>query len=147
MSTRAREVIGNVAERGWENYRSICEQLLATSHQLWTQAESLITAVADACQDDCMELLVEGNRLLAACDRLVESEEEILVLNDLSVQSYVSAHEQRDLVWQKYFRDKSWILIYCLLILELTNTSLNLPSLILSVSTSNLLVAASLHPP
>ena len=107
MSTRAREVIGNVAERGWENYRSICEQLLATSRQLWTQAESLITAVADACQDDCMELLVEGNRLLAACDRLVEYEEEILVLNDLSVQSYVSAHEQRDLVWQKYFRDKS----------------------------------------
>jgi hypothetical protein len=107
MSTRAREVIGNVAERGWENYRSICEQLLATSHQLWTQAESLITAVADACQDDCMELLVEGNRLLAACDRLVESEEEILVLNNLSIQSYVSAHEQRDLVWQKYFRDKS----------------------------------------
>jgi len=99
-------VIGNVAERGWEDYRSICEQSLATSRQLWTQAESLIT-VADACQDDSVELLVEGNRLLAACDRLVESEEEILELNDLSAQTYISAHEQCDLVWQKYFHDKS----------------------------------------
>jgi hypothetical protein len=107
MSNRAREVIGNAAERGWEDYRSICEQSLATSRQLWTQAESLITAVADTCQDDCVELLVEGNCLLAACDRLVESEEEILELNDLSAQTYVSAHEQCDLVWQKYFRDKS----------------------------------------
>jgi hypothetical protein len=38
---------------------------------------------------------------------LVESEIEILALNDLSTQSYVSAHEQCDLVWQKYFCDKS----------------------------------------
>jgi hypothetical protein len=107
MSNQASEVIGNVAERGWEDYRSICEQSLATSRQLWTRAESLIMAVADACQDDHVELLVEGNRLLAACDRLVESEEEILELNDLSTQSYVSAHEQCDLVKQKYFRDES----------------------------------------
>jgi hypothetical protein len=107
MSNRAREVIGNVAERGWEDYRSICEQFLATLHQLWTQVESLITAVADTCQDDCVELLAEGNRLLAACNCLVESKEEILALNNLSAQSYVSAHEQCDLVWQKYFRDKS----------------------------------------
>ena len=100
-------MIGNVAERGWEDYRLICEQLLATSHQLWTQVESLITAVADACQDDCMELLVEGNHLLAACDLLVESEEEILALNNLITQSYVSAHKECDLLWQKYFHDKS----------------------------------------
>ena len=100
-------MIGNVAERGWEDYRSICKQSLATSCQLWTQVESLITAVADACQDDRVELLVEGNRLLAACNHLVESEEEILELNNLRAQSYVSAHEQYDLVWQKYFCDES----------------------------------------
>jgi hypothetical protein len=107
MSNQAREVIGNVAERGWEDYRSICEQSLVASRQLWTQVESLIAAAADACQNDCVELLVEGNHLLAACDCLVESEEEILELNNLSAQTYVSAHEQCDLVWQKYFRNKS----------------------------------------
>jgi hypothetical protein len=64
-------------------------------------------AVADACEDGCMELMVESNCLLAACDCLVESKEEILELNDLSAQTYVSAHEKCDLVWQKYFCDKS----------------------------------------
>jgi hypothetical protein len=107
MSNQAREVIGNVAERGWEDYRSICEQMLATLRQLWTQAKSLIMAVADACEDGCMELMVESNCLLAACDHLVESKEEILELNNLSAQTYVSAHEKCDLVWQKYFHNKS----------------------------------------
>jgi hypothetical protein len=79
---------------GWEDYRSIYEQMLATSQQLWMQAESLLTAVADACKDGRMELMVESNRLLATCDRLVESK-------------YISAHEKCDLVWQKYFHDKS----------------------------------------
>ena len=72
-----------------------------------TGGSTATAAAAGACQDDCVELLVEGNHLLAACDRLVESEEEILELNNLSAQTYVSAHKQCDLVWQKYFHDKS----------------------------------------
>ena len=46
-------------------------------------------------------LLSQCQGLLAVCDRWVSSEEEILELNDLSNETYVLAHEQRDLVWQR----------------------------------------------
>jgi hypothetical protein len=45
--------------------------------------------------------------MLAGCDRLVASEEEILELNDLSAKTYAFAHAHRGLVWQKYICDKS----------------------------------------
>jgi hypothetical protein len=104
MRNRAQEVMRNVAERGWVNYGSICERSLATSRQLWTRAEHFIAAVADtdACQESHGVLLAGGKRLLEACDRLVESEEEILELNNWSAKTYVSAYGKRDLVWQKH---------------------------------------------
>ena len=104
MRNRAQEVMINVAERGWVNYRSICERSLATSRQLWTRAEHFIAAVADtdACQESPGVLLAGGKWLLEACDRLVESEEEILELNNWSAKTYVSAYEKHDLVWQKH---------------------------------------------
>lgn len=46
-------------------------------------------------------LLSQCQGLLAVCDRWASSEEEIPELNDLSAKTYVLAHEQRDLVWQK----------------------------------------------
>jgi hypothetical protein len=48
-------------------------------------------------------LLEESQRLLAACDRLIAAEEEILQLNDLSAETYVSAYEHGILVWQNNF--------------------------------------------
>ena len=98
---RAREVIENIAKRSWEDYRWTCEEHLMSSCRLWTQAEDLLTAAADIGQDDGhVELLADCNRLLSACDRLVDSEEEILQLNDLSAETYVFAHEAKQLVWQ-----------------------------------------------
>jgi hypothetical protein len=79
-------------------------------------------AVADACEDGCMELMVESNCLLAACDCLVESKEEILELNDLSAQTYVSAHEK---CGRNTFVISPEFHFIVLLILELVNTSLH----------------------
>jgi len=103
MQNRAKEVIENVASRSWEDYRWRCEEYLASSRRLWTQAEGLITAVADVGEngDHVSKLLADCNRLLSACDRLVDSEEEILQLNDLSAETYVFAHEAKQLVWQR----------------------------------------------
>ena len=66
--------------------------------------ESFIAAVADTdvFQELHGVLLAGGKWLLEACDCLVESEEEILELNDWSAETYVSAYEKHDLVWQKH---------------------------------------------
>jgi hypothetical protein len=99
--TLASEVIEDVAKRSWDDYRWTCEEYLASSRRLWTQVEGLITAAADIGQGDGhAELLADCNRLLSACDRLVDSEEEILQLNDLSAETYVFAHAAKRLVWQ-----------------------------------------------
>ena len=64
--------------------------------------EGLITATADIGQGDGhVELLADCNRLLSACDCLVDSKEEILQLNDLSAKTNVFAHEAKQLVWQR----------------------------------------------
>ena len=107
LSSRAEEVLHAVAESGWEQYRPVCEAELAAARRLWSNSEELLVEVAERNSDVDQSLLRECQELLTACDRWVSSEEEILELNDLSAETYVSAHGQRDLVWQKYFCDKS----------------------------------------
>jgi hypothetical protein len=108
MSSRARAVIREVEKRGWEEYRASCAEPLAAARRLWSQSESLVADVAEHSLDGENSLLQRAcHRMLAACDRLIASEEEILELNDLSAQTYAFAHAHRDLVWQKYFCDKS----------------------------------------
>ena len=108
MSSRAWTVIHEVEKRGWEEYRTSCAETLAAARRLWSQSESLVVDVAEHNLDGENSLLQRAcHRMLAGCDRLVASEEEILELNDLSAKTYVFAHAHRGLVWQKYFCDKS----------------------------------------
>jgi hypothetical protein len=107
LASRAEEVLREVAKSGWEQYRLICEAELTAARRLWSNSEEILVEVAER-GNDVYKLLLEGcQELLAACDRWIAAEEEILELNDLSAETYVLAREQRDLVWQKYFRVKS----------------------------------------
>jgi hypothetical protein len=103
LTSRATESLREIARDGWERYRPVCERKLAAARQYWTQTEGLIADVAAIDVDVNESLLGECRELLAVCDRWVASEEEILELNDLGAQTYILAHEQRDLVWQKDF--------------------------------------------
>jgi hypothetical protein len=107
LNSRACTVMREVAENGWETLRTRCVEALVAARQLWSQAENLVIEAAEVDVDGDGLTLSECQRLLAACDRLVASEEEILDLNDLSAETYVIGHTQRDLVWQKFFCDKS----------------------------------------
>jgi hypothetical protein len=103
LTSRATESLQKIARDGWEQYRPVCEQKLAAACQYWTQTEGLIADVAAIDVDVDKSLLGKCRELLAVCDQWVASEEEILELNDLGAQTYVLAHEQHDLVWQKDF--------------------------------------------
>ena len=107
LASRAEEVLHEVAKSGWEQYRPVCEAELMAARQLWSNSEELLVEVAERGNDIDRSLLGGCQELLAACDCWIAAEEEILDLNDLSAETYVLAGEQRDLVWQKYFRDKS----------------------------------------
>ena len=100
MSSRATEVLEKVAEIGWNDYRSCCERKVEDECQLWRQSESLLIAAAEIDEAGEKELLGGCQRLLAACDHLIESEEEILHLMDMGCEYYVFAHQNQELVWQ-----------------------------------------------
>jgi len=99
-SSRATEVLEKVAEIGWNNYRSCCEGKVENARQLWRQSESLLIAAAEIDEAGEKMLLGECKRLLAACDHLVEAEEEILRLMDMGCEYYVFAHQNQELVLQ-----------------------------------------------
>jgi hypothetical protein len=105
MSSRAHDVIHalTVAQVGWEEFRTSCEDALDDARQLWTKSESLVIQAAaveaDVDGGDTV-LLMECQKLLEACDRRIAVEEEILELNDLSAEAYVFAHEGGRLLWQ-----------------------------------------------
>jgi len=107
LASRAEEVLREVAKSGWEEYRPICKAELTAARRLWSNLEELLVEVAERGNYVDKSLLGGCQELLAACDRWIAAEEEILELNDLSAETYVLAREQRDLVWQKYFRVKS----------------------------------------
>ena len=96
--SRAHTVMCEVAKHGWEEYRASCMRELAAACQLWSQAESLVVQAAEL---DDLTSLEESQEMLALCDCLIASEEEIIKLNDLSAETYVFVHEHRTLVWQK----------------------------------------------
>jgi hypothetical protein len=107
LASRAEEVLREVAKNGWEQYRPVCEAELMAARWLWSNSEELLVEVAERDNDVDKSLLGRCQELLAACDRWIAAEEEILELNNLSAETYVLAREQCDLVWQKYFRVKS----------------------------------------
>ena len=74
---------------------------MAAARQFWFKIEELIVEVAETDVDVDESLLGQCRGLLSVCNRWVSSEEEILELNDMGAQTYVLAHEKRDLVWQK----------------------------------------------
>jgi hypothetical protein len=101
LPSRAAEVLQEITAMEWEQYRPVCEEQLAVARQFWSQTEGLIIEIVNMDAEVDESLLSQCQGLLAVCDRWVSSEEEILELNDLSADTYVLAHEQRDLVWQK----------------------------------------------
>jgi len=101
LTSRAAEVLREIIAMEWEQYRPVCEEQLAAARQFWSQTEGLIVEMVEKNGEGDESLLGQCQGLLAVCDRWVSSEEEILELNDLSAKTYVLAHEQRDLVWQK----------------------------------------------
>jgi len=107
LTSRAAETLRYVARHGWEQYWLICKENLAAACQFWSQTEALIEDIAKIDIGVDKLLLGECRGLLDVCNRWVSAEEEILELNDLSAETYVLTHEQRDFVWHKYFRDES----------------------------------------
>ena len=101
MESRAHTAMREVAKRGWEEYRASCAGELVAARRRWSQAESLVVQAAELDMNDDLTLLEESQRMLAVCDRLIASQEEIIELNDLSAETYVFAHEHGTLVWQK----------------------------------------------
>ena len=94
MSSRARTVAYGVSQKGWDEFRISCEDSLAAARRLWSESKNLVIEAAEVEMDGDLELLADCRRLLAACDCLVASEEEILELNDLSAlsaETYVDA--------------------------------------------------------
>ena len=87
--SRAHTVMCKVAKCGWEKYWASCKRELAAAHQLWSQAKSLVVQAAEL---DDLTLLEESYEMLALCDHLIASEEEIIELNDLSTETNVFAH-------------------------------------------------------
>ena len=110
LASRAEEVLCEVAKSGWEQYRPICEAELTAAWQLWSNSEELLVEVAKRGNNVNKSLLEGCQELLAACNCWIAAEEEILELNNLSAKTYILVHKQRDLVWQKYFHIKSWII-------------------------------------
>jgi hypothetical protein len=109
LTSRATEVLQEIATRDWEEYRAVCEAELAAARQFWSETEKLIVEITEMDVEVDEPLMGQCKGLLAVCDRWVSSEEEILELNNLSAKTYILAHDQRDLVWQKDrdFRDES----------------------------------------
>ena len=107
LTSRAAENLRYVARHGWEQYWLICKENLAAARQFWSQREALIADIAKIDIGVDKLLLGECRGLLDVCDQWVSAEEEILELNDLSAETYVLTHEQRDFVWHKYFCDES----------------------------------------
>lgn len=107
MTSRAAQVLQEVTTMEWEQYRLVCEAQLVVAWQFRSQTEGLIVDIVEMGTEVDKSLLGQCQGLLAICDQWVSSEEEILRLNDLSAESYVLAHEWRDLVWQKNLHDES----------------------------------------
>jgi hypothetical protein len=101
LTSRATEVLQEIATRDWEEYRAVCEAELAAAWQFWSETENLIVGITEMDVEVDESLLGQCKGLLAVCDWWVSSEEEIVELNDLSAKTYILAHNQRDLVWQK----------------------------------------------
>ena len=103
MKNRATEVLRDVTRRGWQEYRSVCEDAAETARHLWRKCEALVTAAVEL---DGMEengLLCRCKRLLEASDLLIASEEEILHLMDTGTGCYSRAHKNGELCWQQHF--------------------------------------------
>ena len=75
---------------------------MAAARQFWFKIEELIVEVAETDVEVDKSLLGQCRGLLSVCDRWVSSEEEILELNYMGAQTYILAHEKRDLHQEKY---------------------------------------------
>jgi hypothetical protein len=88
LASRVEEVLREVAKNRWEEYRPVCEARLMAAQRLWSNSEELLVEVAERGNDIDKSLLGGCQELLAACDRWITVEEEILELNDLSAETY-----------------------------------------------------------
>ena len=101
MDDRATEVLREVNRRGWDNYRSLCEEAVNSTRQIWRESEALVNAAAEVDQTYEKALLCRCKRLLEAGDLLLASEEEILCLSDTGAECYGFAYENGELYWQQ----------------------------------------------
>ena len=102
MKNRATEVLRDVTRRGWQEYRSVCEDAAETARHLWRKCEALVTAAVELDGMEGNGLLCRCKQLLEACDLLIDSEEEILCLMDTGTKDYRSAYQNGDLCWQQH---------------------------------------------
>jgi len=103
MEHRAVEVLREVSRRGWQDYRSDCEDTAKIARRLWQKCEALVIAASELKGMEDNGLLCGCKRLLEASDLLIESEEEILCLMDTGTEDYRSAYQNGDLRWQRHF--------------------------------------------
>jgi hypothetical protein len=103
MSNRAAEVLVEDTKSHWGDYRSICEDAVEATRNLWHHCEALVIAATEADGLEGNGLLCGCKRLLEASDLLIASEEEILHLMDTGTGCYSRAHENSELCWQQHF--------------------------------------------
>jgi hypothetical protein len=103
MKNRAAEVLREVDKRGWDKYRSICEDAVKAANQIWRECEALVSAAAEVDGMGEQTLLHGCKQLLGGCDLLITSEEEIIDLMDTGTKHYRDAHQKGELCWQQHF--------------------------------------------
>jgi hypothetical protein len=102
LKKRAVDVLREVARCGWDDYRSICEEVTEDARQLWRHCETLVNVTAEVDRTEGETLLCESKQLLEACNLAVESKEEIVRLMDLGIDDYTLAHQNNELCWQQH---------------------------------------------